>query len=144
MIVSKKQHAPALSVPIRGYIRFYEPLLPHRDRFVTGTFEEVTTDLAAVIRRINRRFGTAFHEFQHTEENVKSVFADIERDYSGAYEEGAPLELVVARPSSVRDEARAGMHTRFRSEVHAGLRLRASSTPPSGRPKAHPPTSAAG
>ena len=76
-------------------------------------------------RRINRRFGTAFHEFQHTEENVKSVFADIERDYSGAYEEGAPLELVVARPSSVRDEAKAGMHTRFRSEVHAGLRLRA-------------------
>src|SRR5207253_1895092 len=46
-----------LSQAIRGYIRFYEPLLAHRDRFVTGTFEEVTTDLAAVIRRINRRFG---------------------------------------------------------------------------------------
>jgi len=44
---------------LRGYTRFYAPLVAHRDRFVIGRFDEVTTDLGMVMRRVNKRFGPA-------------------------------------------------------------------------------------
>src|SRR5688572_8356268 len=30
---------------LRGYVRFYAPLVPYRDRFVVGRFDEVSSDL---------------------------------------------------------------------------------------------------
>ncbi len=61
-------------VPIAGaliaYSRFYECLVPYRDRFVVGEFEQVTHDFGTVIRRLNERFGTSFTEFVHTEASV--------------------------------------------------------------------------
>jgi hypothetical protein len=61
-----------------AYARFYERLLPHRSRLVVGDFEEVTSDLGAVIRRVNRRFGTRFGEFEHTAENVRACYHLVE------------------------------------------------------------------
>jgi hypothetical protein len=110
---------------VRGYVRFYQPLLPYTNRFVVGSFERVTTDLGAVIRQVNRRFGTSFEEFDHSEDNVKRVFEAIELDYSGAYEAGDDLEVAVARPSPLRDDLKAAMRGRYRAEVPAGLRVAA-------------------
>ncbi len=57
-----------------AYVRFYERLLPYRDRFVVADFEEVTRDFGAVIRRVNERFGTAFAEFVPSEPNVRQCY----------------------------------------------------------------------
>jgi Glycosyl transferases group 1 len=57
-----------------AYARFYERLLPYKDRLVVADFEEVTKDFGAVIRRVNIRFGTAFAEFEPTEPNVRECF----------------------------------------------------------------------
>jgi hypothetical protein len=92
---------------------------------VVGSFDQVTTDFGAVIRRINRRFGTSFVEFEHSAANVKKVFEAIDLDYSGAYESGDPLEVVVARPSPLRDEIKSAMRARYRAEVPASIRVTA-------------------
>jgi hypothetical protein len=107
---------PALSVgrALRGFIRFYEPLLPYRDRVVVGSFEEVTTDFGSVIRRLNHRFGTEFREFEHTPENVEACFAAIERHYRTQYGDDL-MEQVVARPSAVRDLETAALRPTYRA-----------------------------
>src|SRR5207237_2728107 len=63
---------PMLSVGqgLRAYIRFYEPLLPYRGRFVVGSFDRVNADFGSVIRSLNARFGTSFREFEHADDNV--------------------------------------------------------------------------
>jgi hypothetical protein len=61
-----------------AYSRFYESLLPHRSRLVVGDFDAVTSDLGAVIRKVNGRFGTRFGEFEHTAENVTACYHLVE------------------------------------------------------------------
>jgi hypothetical protein len=60
-----------MSGALVAYSRFYASLLPHRERFVVGEFEEVTRDFAAVVRRLNTRFGTRFVAFDPTDTNVR-------------------------------------------------------------------------
>jgi|SRR6185437_3200306 len=64
----------ALRDALIAYTRFYRRLLPCRDRMVVADFDEVTTDFGAVTRRVNDRFGTAFAEFEPTEQNTKRCF----------------------------------------------------------------------
>lgn len=61
-----------------SYSRFYEKLLSYRRSLVTAGFDHVTSDLGAVIRRVNLRFGTRFQEFEHTPENVRACFKLVE------------------------------------------------------------------
>ena len=84
---------PALTLAqvLRAYVRFYEPLLEYRHRLVVGPFEEVTTDLGAVIRRVNVRFGTAFEEFRHTEENMAQAREAADDYWETRREGGRPL-----------------------------------------------------
>jgi len=64
----------ALRDALVAYTRFYRRLLSRRNRMVVADFEEVTTDFGAVTRRINDRFGTAFAEFEPTEQNTNRCF----------------------------------------------------------------------
>lgn len=68
---------------LKTYAAFYERLMASRDGFVIATFEEVTSDLGAVIGRVNRRFGTDFNEFDHTETNVRTVFSLVDERAEG-------------------------------------------------------------
>jgi hypothetical protein len=64
----------ALRDALIAYTRFYRRLLHCRDRMVVADFGEVTTDFGAVTRRVNDRFGTAFAEFEPTEQNTNRCF----------------------------------------------------------------------
>jgi len=110
---------------LRGYVRFYRPLLPHRRRFVVGPFPEVTADFGAVIRRVNEKFGTSFAEFEHTEENVRACFEQMEEYWLGRVGPGGPVERFVGRPSEVRDRWKDAMRGQFRSPALATLRRKA-------------------
>ena len=81
-ILSYVIRTPASSIrgALRGYIRFHRPLLAFRDGLVVATFDQVTGDLASVIRRVNERFGTTFGLFEASEEHVARVFREIEDD----------------------------------------------------------------
>lgn len=113
------------STGLRGYLRFYEPLHPHLAGIVVGTFDQVTDDVGAVIRRVNERFGTDFAAFEQTEENVRRVFEAIETDYRKRLPEGEALEREVARPSEWRRERKEELRAAYRSPGTAGLRRRA-------------------
>ncbi|HZP89606.1 MAG TPA: hypothetical protein VFC04_01270 [Actinomycetota bacterium] len=110
---------------LRGYLRFYEPLLPVRDRVVVGRFADVTTDFGGVIRRVNERFGTSFVEFEHTQESARRVFEEIEGDYRGRLPEGEALERQVARPSEWRRRVKAELASAYRAPATRDLRARA-------------------
>jgi hypothetical protein len=84
---------PALTVAqaVRGYVRFYRPLVPHRDRFVVGSFDEVTGRFGSVIRRVNERFGSSFAEFEHTEDNLAKVQPAMDDYWRARTGPGLPL-----------------------------------------------------
>jgi len=125
--VIRNPHIP-IRQTLRGYLRFYEPLLPYRDRFVVGSFEDVTADFGAVSRRVNERFGTSFAEFEHTEENARRCFEAIDRDYRRRLPEGEVLERQVARPSEWRTRAKEDLLASYRSPHLDRLRARAERT----------------
>lgn len=59
-------------VDMRGaataYARFYEKLMPYRDRFVVAEFDQVTDDFPGVVQRLNERFDLSLVVPQMTEE----------------------------------------------------------------------------
>jgi hypothetical protein len=61
----------AMRDALLSYARFYECLLGYRESFSVAGFEEVTKDFGGVTRRVNKRFGTAFAEFDPTDANVQ-------------------------------------------------------------------------
>jgi hypothetical protein len=105
---------------LRAYRRFYAPLIPHRDRLVIASFDQVTTDFGAVIRRLNERFGTSFAEFEHTQENVHRLFEAMEW-YVTANRPPDEVERVIGRPSAERDQ----MKDRLRADYRAARLRRA-------------------
>jgi hypothetical protein len=108
---------PNLSVgqALRGYLRFYGPLLAHRDSFVVGPFPEVTTDFGKVMARLNERFGRDFVPFEHSEQNVRACFEAMDGYWRGRTGPGLP---VVGRtepplPSEPGDDVREGLRSQY-------------------------------
>jgi hypothetical protein len=122
--VIQHPHIP-LRQALRAFVRFYEPLVPYRTSFVLATFEQVTTDYGDVMRRVNRRFGTDFGVFEHTEENVRACIEEIDLDNRRVFGSGEVLELMGARPSERRSALKARLRERYPIEVPPGLRARA-------------------
>jgi hypothetical protein len=113
---------------LRGFLRFYEPLLSYRDGLVVATFDEVVEGrLGAVIRRVNDRFGTSFAEFEATPENVDRCLYDIDQEWRrrwGRSEER--LERIVPRPSEMREELKDALRQEYRTAGSIRLRDRAT------------------
>lgn len=99
----------------RDYVRFYSAILPFREAVVTATFQQVTSDFGAVVRRVNQKFGTAFDEFDHTESNVASCFQSIEEAHVQQF--GQVLEAFGARPSQARDRRKAEIRRQLRRQL---------------------------
>lgn len=62
-----------------AYCRFHARLLGCRTQLVVGEFGEITHDFAAVIDRLNRRFGLTLARFEHTEQNLTDCFELVAR-----------------------------------------------------------------
>lgn len=71
------RHQVSADAGLRAWIRFHRRILPYRDRIVQTSFEAMTKDFGAVIRRVNAKFGTAFGVWNHTRENEARVFEQI-------------------------------------------------------------------
>jgi hypothetical protein len=125
-VLSHVIHTPSLGVSssLRGYVRFYEPLLRVRGAFVVGPFDEVVRDFGGAIDRLNERFGTSFARFEHTPANLDRLRREIETDYRSRALGHDELERIVPLPSASREELKARLRERYRA-VPAGLRRRA-------------------
>jgi hypothetical protein len=75
-ILSQLIQEPDVALPdaLLAYSRFYERLMPYRESFVIGEFGQVTEEFGAVIRQLNKRFGTNFTAFVHNAANVRQCF----------------------------------------------------------------------
>lgn len=106
---------PALTVTeaLREYIDFYSAVCRYRQAVVVGDFPILISDYGAIIRRLNRRFGTSFVPYRHTEENERRSFELVEamnRRESG----GGVEESTVARPSVSRQRRKQELNQAFR------------------------------
>ncbi len=107
---------------LKAWVRYHSHVLPYRDRVVAVPLESVSTDFGAVTRGLNRRFGTAFGEFEHTEENQARIFQAIEAANVRKY--GKPTDWV-ARPTTERSDRKSGRRAELDEPRLAALRERA-------------------
>jgi hypothetical protein len=106
-----------------NWSRFYEAILPVRDRIVVARFDVVTSDLGSVIARVNERYETSFDLFEHTDANVSRCFEIIEDRNRHRY--GSISETTVPRPSVVRHELKDALRAEISSTRLAEARARA-------------------
>lgn len=99
---------------MRGYRRFYEPILPYRDRIVVSRSEDVSDGFEGLVERINQRFGTSFDAPEVTANSRSARDELIERYWRDRVGPGLPLlGRTERRPSEgfrtdVASRARAG------------------------------------
>jgi hypothetical protein len=112
----------SLELLLKGWIRFYRPLMPWRGRFAVGPFAAVTTDLGAVMTAMNERLGTRFTPFEHTPENQREAFRALEEDWATRIDPERPEhEVHSGRPSAQRDALTAEIDAKLRSPRYAEL-----------------------
>lgn len=112
----------SLELLLLGWIRFYRPLLPLRERFAVGRFEDVTTDLGAVIETMNQHLGTTFTPFEHTEANEREAFKALEEDWATRIDRRQPAhEVNTGRPSAQRDALTRQIRERLDEPKYSGL-----------------------
>jgi hypothetical protein len=110
---------------LQGYVRFHRPLLPYGGELAVARFEEVTTDFAIVIRRINKLFGTTFKEYVRTEENEARIRAEIDADWKTRARTDEERERGVPRPSPQRDQLKEHKAAQLRDPKLRGTLRRA-------------------
>jgi hypothetical protein len=111
--------------PLNAWIRFHRRLLPFRDRIVVASFAQATSDLGAVIERVNDRFGTGFVPFEHSDENVRRVFDAID-DRNRTRFGGRGDDRWVAKPSPEREGRKARLSARYEAPSLAARRATAA------------------
>lgn len=126
-VLSLMVRVPHISVEqaLKDYVRFYSSISRYRAGFVIGQFDEVTKNFSSVIKRINAHFGTKFRVFEHTEDNVKTVFQIVEEMDKEDTGRKSVQEGTVARPSEERDILKASLRSRFENRKAKRLLARA-------------------
>jgi hypothetical protein len=76
---------------MRGYRRFYEPLLPYRDRVVVSRSEDVIDGSEGLVDRINQRFGTSFDALDVSANSRSARDELVERYWRDRAGPGLPL-----------------------------------------------------
>ncbi|HVM63618.1 MAG TPA: dolichyl-phosphate beta-glucosyltransferase [Acidimicrobiales bacterium] len=97
---------------IKEYIAYHRELAPYADSILVCDFKEVTSDISAVIERLNERFGTDFPPFAHTPENVERAFREIETHHHQVHPEDT-RDSGIPRPS----ERRSDLNARYRAQL---------------------------
>lgn len=93
------------------YVDFYDQLLKHANSIFFAEFSDVTLDFGNVTKRFNEKFGTDFECFNHSDENVESIFK-----YSKMH----------LSPSAERDRLKAEFERIYFSEHNRQLREQAN------------------
>jgi hypothetical protein len=100
---------------VLAYCWFYEALVPHKDAVVVADFDDVTHRYGAVIEALNKRYGTRFAPFVHTEENMKQVY-DLIGKAPDSLKHKVSAESRVAMPSKGRKDEKAKIEAQLRED----------------------------
>ena len=115
-------HPPiTMKQALTEYVDFFNGVLPYRQNIVVVPFERVISNFGSITADVNRRFGTRFVEFCHTEGNVQRVFDLIaERQWLPGVPEGR-----LARPSKERMAIKEALRNEYCSPSLRDSRERA-------------------
>lgn len=140
-----RKELPSVVWALEEYLDFYRGVELLLDCVAIADFTEVTTDMGAVTRRLNERFGTHFAEFDHTGANVEAVYKELEHIEQQASGEAEVRETHVARPSDARRALKQQLAEQFNesparelyveaSALYARLRLQSAIPPAAVKP----------
>jgi hypothetical protein len=105
------QHGRPATV-LKEYSSYHRELIPYVDQLLVCDFDEIVSDLSAIISRINDRFSMAIPAFDQSPANVERVFEEIARQHNLLHR-GMDPDNVVPRPTIARHEvserARSGL-----------------------------------
>jgi hypothetical protein len=108
---------------LRAYATMCERVYGYRDSIVVATFEEATTSIGAVVRRINEKFGTSFVPLDDNDPDVQAnVLRQVERDDKERL--GTEADVRGAAPSRSRDALKAAAIARMEQPALAALLAR--------------------
>jgi hypothetical protein len=126
-VLSLVVREPALGVgaALRGWVRFHEPLVGVRDRLVVATFAEATGDVGGIVRRVNDRFGTRFHQFESTPKHLADVRELIERGDRNTFGTDEGVRRGGGLPGEGREELKGELRAAYRGAGLARSRTRA-------------------
>jgi hypothetical protein len=110
---------------IRYYIRYYNKIKPYQFGYIIVNFKDVVEDFGKVIIRINDNFNTSFKPFVHSKENVEKCFALIEEKLTNIIKPNRNYELIVGRPSEIREAMKEKIRSQLFSEGNKELFIRA-------------------
>lgn len=108
-------HATA-SMVLREYDYYHRCVSKHAASLLLATFEQVTTDLASVIRRVNERWHTDFPEATPDGDATEAIFERIDAQYEQFH---ADEDGMLARPDPDRRELNEQLRTELARPVHA-------------------------
>ena len=107
---------------LQSWLRYHSHVLPYRDRILAVPLAAVSSDVGAVIRAINDRFGTSFDEFDHTPESEARLFETIE---ANNVKKWGKATYWVARPTAARLQEKDARRRELDDPRLAGLKERA-------------------
>jgi len=108
---------------LKEYYAYYQELIPYADRVLVLNFEEIISDMPAIVDRINRRFSMALPPFDQSPENVDRLFEEIARQHQLVHPDLEP-DQVAPRPTAARREANEQHRTELIDPCNAALRSR--------------------
>ncbi len=115
----------SLRQAVRGYIQFYEKVLPVAPACVISPFEMTTNHLDQVFETVNARYGTDFGIFHHTEANMNALRDPEKLDSAG---ERKRKEMKAAMQAELKNPEYADLLNRaeevYRKMSAHGLALR--------------------
>lgn len=102
---------------LKGYISFYERIIPFQDNFILAPFEVVINDYSKVIEDVNKKFGTDFIASTPKEKDLEAIFSKID-----SFEKGD--ESRSSRPSSIRKKIKKNLAQKLNTKKYKTLLLR--------------------
>lgn len=101
---------------MREYWYYHRQALDVADDLVVATFEQVTTDIGAVLARVNRRFGCSLPERTPQGPEIDEIFRRIDQKFRTHHR---PDERgMIARPDRTRHETNEMLRARLLEERH--------------------------
>jgi hypothetical protein len=97
---------------LKEYYSYHRELIPYADRVLIVDFDEITSNMPAIVDRINLRFSMDISPFDQSPENIDHVFAEIARQHQLVHPDLEP-DHVAPRPTSARRE----LGERYRGEL---------------------------
>ena len=85
-----------------SYYLFYNRLKPYLGKIILATFEELTMDFRAPIKRLNKKYNLNYKYYKNTSANNKNIFTKIESEMLLKLESSTLNENMISRPSKNR------------------------------------------